>query len=79
VISVLNLKLEAFSLSLELHEVFVKLTGAHALSFPTRYPLLRLDRLYVRALKPTSASVLHQSPWSFLSDHAPILAELDAD
>jgi endonuclease/exonuclease/phosphatase family metal-dependent hydrolase len=64
---------------LELHEVFVKVTGSHALSFPSRYPLLRLDRLYVRALKPLAASVLVQSPWATLSDHAPILAELMSD
>jgi endonuclease/exonuclease/phosphatase family metal-dependent hydrolase len=64
---------------LELQEVFVNLTGSHALSFPTRFPLLRLDRLYVRALKPTAVSVLNQAPWVMLSDHAPILAELVSD
>jgi endonuclease/exonuclease/phosphatase family metal-dependent hydrolase len=63
--------------ALELREVFERLTGGHALSFPTVYPLLKLDRLYIRAFTPLTAAVLNDAPWNGLSDHAPIRAELE--
>jgi endonuclease/exonuclease/phosphatase family metal-dependent hydrolase len=68
---------QQLSQTLGLHEVFERLTGEHALSFPTMYPLLKLDRLYVRSLIPRVATVLNGAPWSGLSDHAPIAAELE--
>lgn len=51
-------------------ELFHSTCGNHAATFPARYPVLRLDRIYVRGLKPVAAEVLSGRPWSSLSDHA---------
>jgi len=47
-----------------------------ARTFPAALPWFRLDRIYVRGFKVTSAEVLHGTLWAKLSDHAPILANL---
>jgi len=59
-----------------LSEVFATLTGAHAQTFPSRFPLLRLDRVYSRSLEPLEGRVLCRHPWGTLSDHAALFAEL---
>lgn len=46
-------------------------------TFPSAFPLLRLDRIYQRGFAVRSAKVLRGRPWSQLSDHAPIFAELE--
>ena len=48
-----------------------------ARTFPAAMPFLQLDRIYVRGFKVASAKVLHGILWSRLSDHAPIVAELE--
>jgi endonuclease/exonuclease/phosphatase family metal-dependent hydrolase len=50
--------------------------AAPARTFPAAFPLLRLDRVYVRGWRIASAQVLSGPTWRKLSDHAPILAEL---
>lgn len=62
---------------LKLQECFQSLHGHYARSFPSFWPLLTLDRIYVRGLQVKSAEVLHQSPWNRLSDHLPLLVELE--
>ncbi|WP_322363673.1 endonuclease/exonuclease/phosphatase family protein [Pseudomonas sp. Teo4] len=47
-----------------------------ARSFPARLPLLRLDRIYLRNARPIGAQVLSRYPWSHLSDHAPLVAQV---
>lgn len=59
-----------------LREVFVELQGRAARTFPARFPVLRLDRIYVRNAAISSASVLAMRPWSHLSDHAALVAEV---
>jgi len=59
-----------------LYEAFTELNGAPALSYPARWPLLALDRVYVRGLRPVAATVLSARPWSHLSDHAGLLVDL---
>jgi endonuclease/exonuclease/phosphatase family metal-dependent hydrolase len=59
-----------------LHEVFVAATGQPARTFPARWPLLPLDRIYVRHTRASHPLVLGAHPWSHLSDHAPLAAEL---
>ncbi|HVK32941.1 MAG TPA: endonuclease/exonuclease/phosphatase family protein [Burkholderiaceae bacterium] len=59
-----------------LHEVFVTATGQPARTFPARWPLLALDRIYVRHARISHPLVLGARPWSHLSDHAPLAAEL---
>ena len=62
--------------SIGLREVFVESEGSAARSFPARWPLLRLDRVYVRGLSAANATVLAKRPWSHLSDHAALTVEL---
>lgn len=59
-----------------LHEVFVTANGQAAKTFPARWPLLALDRIYVRNIKIHQPLPLAFRPWSHLSDHAPLAAEL---
>lgn len=59
-----------------LQEVFINAYGRAARSFPVRFPLLRLDRVYTRNLHAQVPQVLHGRPWSHLSDHAGLLVEL---
>jgi endonuclease/exonuclease/phosphatase family metal-dependent hydrolase len=59
-----------------LTEVFVQAYGAAARTFPARLPLLRLDRIYVRNAHAHAPVVLPRKPWSHLSDHAPLVAEI---
>ncbi len=60
-----------------LAEVFVQAQGREARSFPARLPLLRLDRIYVRRARSHAPFVLPRKPWSHLSDHAPLAAEIE--
>ncbi|MBU0542270.1 MAG: endonuclease/exonuclease/phosphatase family protein [Gammaproteobacteria bacterium] len=46
-------------------------------SFPSRFPLLGLDRVFARGFKVHEATVLHGSAWAKLSDHAPFVVDLE--
>ena len=59
-----------------LQEVFVSAYGEPAKTFPARFPLLSLDRIYVRNASVHLPVVLPRRPWSHLSDHAPLAAEI---
>lgn len=59
-----------------MHEVFVDTFGAPARSFPARWPLLCLDRIYLRNAKAVLPQVLSRKPWSHLSDHVPLAVEV---
>ena len=59
-----------------LREVFVTADGYAARTFPARYPLLQLDRIYVRNARGHHPVVLPRKPWAHLSDHAPLAAEI---
>ena len=60
-----------------LHEVFMQAHGHHARSFPARWPLLRLDRIYVRGVVTAMPLPMPRRPWAQLSDHAPLAAEIE--
>ena len=60
-----------------LHEVFVQAHGKAARTFPARFPWLPLDRIYVRNAIGHAPVVLPLKPWSHLSDHAPLAAEIE--
>jgi len=49
--------------------------GIRLATFPSRLPLLHLDRIFVRGLHPISAHVPHGRAWSRMSDHLPLIAE----
>jgi endonuclease/exonuclease/phosphatase family metal-dependent hydrolase len=59
-----------------LHEVFVRSRGRSARTFPAGFPLLQLDRIYVRNVRIHAPLPLPRRPWSRLSDHAPLAAEV---
>lgn len=46
-------------------------------TFPAAFPWFRLDRIYHRGFAVRSARVLRGRPWTKLSDHAPLMAELE--
>lgn len=60
----------------EMHEAFVRANGVAAKSYPARWPLLCLDRIYVRNATTHNPEVLSRRPWSHLSDHAPLVVEV---
>ncbi|MGD9943458.1 MAG: endonuclease/exonuclease/phosphatase family protein [Burkholderiaceae bacterium] len=59
-----------------LREVFVEAFGNAARTFPARWPVLQLDRIYVRNVDIHRPVVLQRRPWSHLSDHSPLVAEI---
>jgi endonuclease/exonuclease/phosphatase family metal-dependent hydrolase len=59
-----------------LREVFVHANGRAAKTFPAHLPMLELDRIYVRNTKGDTPVPLPRDPWSRLSDHAPLAAEI---
>jgi endonuclease/exonuclease/phosphatase family metal-dependent hydrolase len=61
---------------LHLQEALFTHHGKLLPTFPARLPLLSLDRIYVRNLQVKRAWVNTGYPWSSLSDHLPISAEV---
>jgi endonuclease/exonuclease/phosphatase family metal-dependent hydrolase len=59
-----------------LREVFVHAHGRTARTFPARWPVLKLDRIYVRNASVHRPLLLPSRPWAHLSDHAPLAAEI---
>jgi endonuclease/exonuclease/phosphatase family metal-dependent hydrolase len=48
-------------------------------TFPSAVPLFALDRVYLRGLACISATVPRSAGWSRMSDHLPLLVELQLD
>jgi len=63
--------------SLGMTEVSIAAGGRHSRTFPSVLPLLQLDRIYVRGLKVLQTKVHRGPPWSLLSDHLALSAELE--
>ena len=59
-----------------MHEAFAVAHGKVAKTFPARWPMLRLDRIYVRNATTRNARILGNKPWTHLSDHLPLAVEL---
>jgi endonuclease/exonuclease/phosphatase family metal-dependent hydrolase len=60
-----------------LREIFVCAHGRAVRTFPSRWPLLALDRIYTRNARAHRPLSLPARPWTHLSDHAPLAAEID--
>lgn len=60
-----------------LKEAFSHTGCKPARTFPANFPLLRLDRIYFRSARSVTPVVLPNKPWSHLSDHKPLLAEIN--
>ena len=61
---------------LEMKEAFMSQDAKHARTFPSRLPMLRLDRIYFRGFELDEAKILKGRPWNQLSDHLPVIAKL---
>jgi len=57
-------------------EAYSQVYGKPCRSFPAVFPILRLDRIYIRGIRSLAPTVLPSKPWSHLSDHRPLVAEL---
>ncbi|MBD1554860.1 endonuclease/exonuclease/phosphatase family protein [Pseudomonas typographi] len=60
----------------DLHEAFERHHGLLAKTYPARFPMLRLDRIYLRNATSHEPKVLGTKPWSHLSDHLPLAVEV---
>ncbi len=59
----------------QLNEVHLAMHGVHAKTYPSRFPMLPLDRIYYRNLELVNCNTLSHYPWNKLSDHTPMTAE----
>jgi endonuclease/exonuclease/phosphatase family metal-dependent hydrolase len=57
-------------------EVSVASSGRAPRTYPSVMPLFRLDRIYVRGFTVAASQVHRGKPWSMLSDHLAVSAEL---
>jgi endonuclease/exonuclease/phosphatase family metal-dependent hydrolase len=62
---------------LEVEELFVRLRGRHARTYPVWAPMLPVDRIYFRGLQPVGCQRLNTDHWSELSDHAALFGEFE--
>lgn len=60
-----------------LEEVFAKAHGRPIKTFPAKCPILRLDRIYVSNVRRHRPVRMARRPWSGLSDHLPLVAEIE--
>ncbi len=60
--------------ALQLEEVFMQSQQRYARTFPARWPLLCMDRIYFKGLTLESCECLNGKDWRELSDHVPLLA-----
>lgn len=58
-------------------DVFAHAHGRPVRTFPARCPVLQLDRIYVRNVARHRPVAMARRPWNTLSDHLPLVAEID--
>jgi endonuclease/exonuclease/phosphatase family metal-dependent hydrolase len=46
-------------------------------TFPSRLPLLQLDHVYARGMRPVGLEVPRGGKWPRMSDHLPLIAEFE--
>lgn len=61
---------------LELTEVYQAEHGRVADTFPAMFPMLPMDRIYVRGFKVCNADVMTHKDWRSISDHCALTADL---
>lgn len=62
--------------SLDLREAHEAYHGNLTPTFPSFFPMLAVDRIYQRGFEVTASAVLKERSWARLSDHLPVVAEL---
>lgn len=58
-------------------EAFHQAEGRYARTFPSWMPLLTMDRVYLRNAEVVECKPMPGSPWRELSDHIPLLVEIE--
>jgi len=61
---------------LQVTEVYQTQHGKVADTFPAMFPMLPMDRIYVRGFKVCSAEVMTHKDWRSISDHCALTADL---
>lgn len=74
-----NLAGKRLAEELGLREALADRWGKPARSFPSAFPVLRLDRIYTRGFRVRHTHVHHGAIWSRLSDHAALSAHLQLE
>jgi endonuclease/exonuclease/phosphatase family metal-dependent hydrolase len=57
----------------------IEWTQPRAWTYPSRLPIVQLDHVYARGLRPTGLMVPHGRIWRQMSDHLPLVAEFHFD
>ncbi len=65
-----------FESDLQMKEAYKACNGRYAKTFPGIFPILSLDRIYVKNLKIQQAHVLSDPSHKHLSDHLPLVCEV---
>ena len=60
-----------------LDEAHIKKHQKHARTFPSFFPMLKLDRIYFKNLTLKDAWTVKDEAWNKLSDHVALMAELE--
>jgi endonuclease/exonuclease/phosphatase family metal-dependent hydrolase len=62
---------------LQADQVMPTAAARQAFTFPSRLPLAQLDFVYVRGLAPLAVTVPRGPVWGRMSDHLPLIADLE--
>ncbi len=62
---------------LAMQEAFRVSHGKYAKTFPSNWPVLKMDRIYFNHLKLLECQCLNGQPWRELSDHLPLYAQFE--
>lgn len=65
--------------ALGLNEAFMQTHQSHARTFPARWPMLCVDRIYYCGLELVSCQCLNGKHWQELSDHVPLQATFELE
>ena len=65
--------------NLHAHEAFHFLHGNFPKTFPSFFPTLSLDRFFFKGVKVLNAHTLEAGYWKKLSDHLPLLVEIEIE
>ena len=62
---------------LQLTEAHLEAKGVLARTYPARFPLLKMDRIYQRGFEVKQSEILAGKDWQLMSDHRALLTELE--